>query len=259
MGEREQRLVFGEVADEYDAVRAGYPAELVDAVLDYLGRTPERVVEAGAGTGKATAVFRARGVPMTCVEPDPAMAAVLRGAHPGVEVEVCRFEDWTPPPGGVPLLVCAQAWHWVDERRRSALAHRALALDGVLALFGHQYAFADPVVEAALNTAYAQHAPELLDVPDRSGSSAVDYLTGELTGSALFTDVRVRLFETVVPYPAPRYRRLLPTFSPHRMLPVERRTALHDAIDAVVHAHGGVVHQRLDTPLILARRAPVAG
>jgi trans-aconitate methyltransferase len=257
VGGRERRLVFGEVADDYDEVRAGYPAELVDAVFDYLGGAPAHIVEVGAGTGKATAAFRARGIPMTCVEPDPAMAAVLRTAHPGVTVEGCGFEDWTPPAGGVPLLICAQAWHWVDEQRRMALAHRALAPDGVLALFGHQYAFADSDVEADVHAAYARHAPELLDPPDRSERPAVDYMTDELTGSALFTDVRTRLFETVVPYPTQRYRRLLLTFSPHRMLPVEQRTALHDAIDEVIRAHGGVLRQRVDTPLVLGRRVPV--
>src|SRR5436305_8980285 len=115
---REQRLVFGEVAGVYEDVRAGYPADLVDAVFGYGGGTPARVVDVGAGTGKATAAFRARGVAVTAVEPDPAMAAVLRGRHPGVEVVESRFEDWEPPAGGVPVVACAQAWHWVEESRR---------------------------------------------------------------------------------------------------------------------------------------------
>jgi trans-aconitate methyltransferase len=110
-GGREQRLVFGEVAEEYHELRAGYPAELVDAVFDYAGGTPSHVVEVGAGTGKATAVFRPRVAAMTCLEPDPAMAAVLRRTHPDVRVEQLGFEDWGPPSGGVPLLICAQAWH----------------------------------------------------------------------------------------------------------------------------------------------------
>src|SRR6266516_5707601 len=101
MSGREQRLVFGEVAEEYHEVRAGYPAELVDAVFDYLGGTPARIVEIGAGTGKATAAFHPRAVPLTCLEPDPAMAAVLRRSYPDVQVQTCGFEDWVPPPGGV--------------------------------------------------------------------------------------------------------------------------------------------------------------
>jgi hypothetical protein len=50
---REQRLVFGEVADEYDDVRPGDPAELVDAVFDYAGAVPDAMVDIGDGTGRA--------------------------------------------------------------------------------------------------------------------------------------------------------------------------------------------------------------
>src|SRR5439155_16461414 len=55
---RERARVFGEVAGDYADVRAGYADELVTAVFDYLGRVPERVVEPGAGTGKATRLAR---------------------------------------------------------------------------------------------------------------------------------------------------------------------------------------------------------
>jgi SAM-dependent methyltransferase len=255
VGEREQRLVFGEVADDYDEVRADYPVELVDAIFEYGGGVPDRVLEIGAGTGKATAAFRVRGVPVTCVEPDPAMAAVLHSRYPDVPVEPCRFEDWTPPPGGVPVLACAQAWHWMDHERRLQLAHRALAPGGVLALFGHRYGIADPALEHDLNGAYARHAPELLNLPDSGPPPAVHWMALELAGTPLFTDLQTRQFQRVEPYPTQRYRRLLQTFSPYRLLESDRRRVLLHAIGEVVDAHGGVVQHQLDTELVLARRA----
>jgi SAM-dependent methyltransferase len=249
---RERGLVFGEVAGAYEDVRAGYPADLVEAVFAYRGGRPERVVDVGAGTGKATAAFRAHGVAVTAVEPDPAMAAVLRERHPGVEVVVSRFEDWVPPPGGVPVVACAQAWHWVEESRRVELAHRALAPDGVLALFGHEYWFADPPVETAVHAVYADHAPELLDDP-AAGPPTMTWLADELSGTPLFADVTTHWFQTVVPYPTARYLRLLTTFSRHRMVAPKRMAALHAAIADTVEEYGGVVNQRVRTLLVLAR------
>jgi SAM-dependent methyltransferase len=246
---RERARVFGEVAGEYDEVRAEYADELATAVFEYLGRVPDRAVELGAGTGKATRPFVARGVPVTCVEPDPAMARVLRARFPGVAVVVSRFEDWVPPPGGVPLLTCAQAWHWMDEATRLERAHAALAPGGVLALFGHQYGFADPAVEAELNRVYARYAPELLDPQPTCA-----WLPGELSASHLFTDVTRRTFTRVEPYPTRRYLRLLNTFSPHRMLPDRRRERLLERIGEAVDAHGGVLRVQLDTVLALGRR-----
>lgn len=263
---RERRLVFGEVAQVYDDVRQGYPPELADTVLGYLGRVPEAIVDVGAGTGKASELFAGRAARITCVEPDPAMAAVLADrftvaeAEPGsstVEVWAGSFEDFPAPPGGVPLIICGQAWHWVDPAVRLVKAHRVLAPGGVLALFANRYDFADPRVKAAAQGAYRAHAPELVDVdgPGTLPAPRAHWLAGELSGSALFTDATTATFQRIVPYPTARYLELLSTFSEHRMLPQARRAALLEAIGAVVDAHGGVVRQVLDTVLALARRA----
>jgi SAM-dependent methyltransferase len=245
-------LVFGEVADEYDDVRAGYPAALVDSVFDYAGAVPDTMVEIGAGTGKAIGAFAGRVASLTCVEPDPLMAAVLRRRlGSAVRVELCQFEDWVPPCGGVPLLACAQAWHWMDPDRRLGLAHRALAPGGVLALFGHTYFFADERLRDATNEVYRRRAPELADVDTATAPPP----TPEPHASALFTDPRTATFEALLSYPTDRYLALLRTFSNHRMLPEPRRAALHGGLAEVVDAHGGVVGVRLETTLILARRA----
>ena len=73
---REQRFVFGEVADLYDRARPGYPEQLVEDVLRFRGLPAPRVLEVGAGTGKATVVFAARGLEIVALEPTPEMAAV---------------------------------------------------------------------------------------------------------------------------------------------------------------------------------------
>jgi len=52
--------LFGEVADEHDDVRAGYPAALVDTGFRLPRRATGRDVETGAGTGKAMVALAAR-------------------------------------------------------------------------------------------------------------------------------------------------------------------------------------------------------
>jgi SAM-dependent methyltransferase len=257
-----QGTVFGEVAELYDDVRPDYPAELFDAVLAYAGGAPARIVEVGAGIGKATAALARLGAPMTCVEPDAQMAAVLRArfaAAPQVSVAGVRFEDWAAQAVGVPLLVCAQAWHWLDAARRCPLVHDALAPGGALAVFGHKYNFADAGLEEALDAAYAEYAPQLRAADRRPGAAAraprehPHY--AELAASGLLTDLDGLAFTRIVPYPTARYPALCATFSPHRMLSPDRRAGLHGAIAAAVDARGGVVEVRRDTVLVLARRA----
>src|SRR5437660_6369376 len=97
--QRPRGLVFGTAADQYDLIRPGYPAALVDAVLAHCGGAGVSAVEAGAGTGKATRAFAARGLRIAAVEPDPAMAGILAASctgYPGVSVVVGGFEGYLP-------------------------------------------------------------------------------------------------------------------------------------------------------------------
>jgi trans-aconitate methyltransferase len=147
MTTREQRGVFGEVAEDYDRIRPGYPDQLVDDVLAAAGPGP--VLEVGAGTGIATVAFAARGAALTCIEPDPRMAGLLRHKLPDTPIVVSTFEDWTPDRP-YRLLISAQAWHWVDTSKRTDLAFRALAPGGLFAPFWNAYLMLDPDLHAAL-------------------------------------------------------------------------------------------------------------
>src|ERR1700692_2225964 len=112
---RERRGVFGEAVAQYESARPCYPNELVDDILNYAGPVG-RALEVGAGTGKATVAFAERGVSLTCLEPDPRMAAALvrqTSTFPSVSVIETSFESWEPSER-FDLLFAAQSWHWVD-------------------------------------------------------------------------------------------------------------------------------------------------
>ena len=90
--EREQRLVFGEIAEQYDEYRPSYPDALFDTIIEFGElHAGDRALEIGAGTGKATAGFATRGLRVHALEPSPAMAAILRAN--GVETEEILFES----------------------------------------------------------------------------------------------------------------------------------------------------------------------
>jgi SAM-dependent methyltransferase len=234
--------VFGEVAEAYDDVRPGYPDGLGPAILGYHGPVTS-VLEIASGTGKGTEILVGLGAPVTCVEPDPRMAAILRSRFPSATVHLDRFEDWVPPDGGVPLLACAMAWHWLDERTRNGRAYAALAPGGTLAVFGHAYGCADPDQAAALDEAYASFGG-----PNRRPDG---WFHGDIAGSGLFTDIEVHTFRREVPLPRQRYLRLVQTFSPFlRRSPAERAREL-EVIGSVV---GEIVALDLRTTLVLARR-----
>ena len=97
----ERALSFGSVAAAYERFRLGYPDQLVDSVVAYSGRPVRTALEIGAGTGKATRVFAARGIAVTATEPDRAMLAELRKRVPATVITVpASFEDLPLGPAG---------------------------------------------------------------------------------------------------------------------------------------------------------------
>lgn len=238
--------VFGEVADLYDEVRPGYPADVAAAILEHHGGVPERVVEIGAGTGKGTEVLSRLGAPLTCVEPDPRMAAVLRARFPGAEVRTETFEEWAQHARGVPLIACALAWHWLVPTSRNRLAHAALAPGGTLAVFGHRYGYADRELAGALDVAIRSVEPTARERPD-------GWFRDDIAGSGFFTDVRTVPLSTELPLSLDRYLALLQTFGPFRKADAAQQAAGLAVVRSVLAGRHEVVLD-LCTTLVLARR-----
>jgi SAM-dependent methyltransferase len=246
---REQRLVFGEVADAYDRRRPTYPQPLVDAVLDYsglAGDTTTPVVEVGAGTGKASILFAARGVRLTCVEPSPAMATIARSnlaEFDNVAVVQTSFEDWKPEPHSYGLVFAAQSWHWMTPEIRTAKAHQVLRPSGSIALFWNVIANrGGEGLDRDLSAAYGDLMPNGMwrSVPtDRV--QANNWVIEELEGSGLFGPVTVVREPWHATYDSDEWLELLSTQSDHRMLDEGARDALFDRIREAVDANGGNV------------------
>lgn len=115
----------GRVAD-YDRWRPDYPAQAIDASLELPDGAPDPgrelvVVDVGAGTGIAARLFAARGCRVLAVEPNDEMRDAGQ-AHPSERIAwlPATAERTTLPDACADLIVCAQAFHWLD---------RAAALD----------------------------------------------------------------------------------------------------------------------------------
>ena len=253
---REQRLVFGEVAELYDSARSGYPDALVDDVISSTGAHGPggpggrglRALEVGAGTGKATVSFAARGAEILAVEPSPDMAAVARQnceQFPNVRIETMSFEDWPVQAGGFDLVLSAQAWHWVTPEIRYHKAAQALRPGGTLALFWNRTRWHDEPLRDELEAAYRRLAPDLYAKgpgfpglnPHRQDPGAV----GEIQATGLFQGERARTYPWSATYTADSYIDLLLTQSDHRLAAEGTRARLFDAVREIIAGHGGEI------------------
>lgn len=129
---------YKDLAAIYEEVRPGYPEQLINDIVDKIGIKPDhRLLEIGAGTGKATTQFAERGFTVHAVEMGEDMAAILQkkcASYQNVTVEVSSFEQWTGS-GPYDMIYSAQAFHWLDPELKYKKCHRLLKDDGYLALF----------------------------------------------------------------------------------------------------------------------------
>ena len=253
-------LSFGAVAAAYERYRPGYPAELVDLVLGYAGRPLRRALEIGAGTGKATRVFAARGITVTATDPDEAMLEELRRHGPvGIETVRAAFEDLSlvhRPGVTYDLVFAAAALHWTAPEGRWSRMAELLEPGGVFASFGGPVRLADPAVDDAVRAARAPFL-ESDDIPSPDGTppeQAMQWPGTELQRSAWFTDVRQRVIEQPLTMSADDYIGHLSTISAYLELPAPEQEQVYRRIRSVLPE---TVDLAADIIVHLARRREV--
>jgi SAM-dependent methyltransferase len=261
---------FGAAAADYDRYRPRYPDQLVDDVVAMLpGR---RVLEVGAGSGIATAAFAARGMAMTCVEPDAEMAATLLAKLAGdadLHVDVATFEEWSAArPAGAPGfdgLISAQAWHWTDPKTRWADAGAAVRSGGVIALFWNEDHYADPRVSDAYAAAYDRRGIDIRSVrtepaPSSGPDKIVDQNRPEgwpevhAEADGYFTNLRTHQYHWTRRMSVADYVARINTTSAHLILPSEVRNDMTSELIATLTGYGDEIELAMTTDLAMAVR-----
>jgi SAM-dependent methyltransferase len=232
--ERHRAESFGGVAERYDRYRPVYPPELIDDLVALGGAD---VLDVGCGTGKAGRLLAERGLSVLGVEVDPRMAAVA--TEHGLEVEVSPFETWQPAGRRFDLLICAQAWHWIDPAIGVPKAATVLRPGGTLALFWNSSTTTGEV-RAELEGVYRYRAPDLLRPATGGGADEPPY-AADLDASGLFEKSFTRAYTWQQTYTTVEWVQLVQTHSDHVTLDAKVRAALVADVADVIDANGGHV------------------
>ena len=252
---------FDSAADLYLSARPDYPAQLFDRLIKTCGLQPgDRVLEVGAGPGKATSPLAQRGLQVTALEPGLALAARAREALADYPVDVVEttFEDWHGEPSAYNAVVAATSWHWVDPEIRYAAAARALRPGGHLAVWSTAHVFpvgGDPFF-AELQEVYDAIGESQPPGEARPAPGELADLRVEIEVSGLFDVVAVEHFDWTVDYDAESYIRLLSTFSNHiAMAPDDRQHLFGEIRRRLTLRADGRLRRGWGAVLNVARRA----
>lgn len=252
---------FNDVAALYHRVRPRYPDEL----FDIIGSLPDmdagsRVLELGSGTGIATRALLEHGFTVTGIEPGAALAGVARAelaSHPGFRSIETRFEDWALPPQPFDLVFSATAFHWIDRRVRVAKSASALRGGGFLAIASYQHvAGGDIDFFEAIQECYVAHMPGARSDEKLLEAEQIQPATAELIRGGLFEAPAVHRWVIKESYDRDGYLDLLSTYSGHRLLDDDHRTALFTCIgEQIDQLPRGQVRKAYLHELIVARKA----
>lgn len=128
------------IAGIYDEIRPSYPEKLIEDVICKTDlKLKDRLLEIGAGTGKATIQFAEKGFTINAIEIGEDMAEILNDKcanYPKVSVNVASFEEWNCPNNEkYDMIYSAQAFHWIDKNIKYKKCHELLKDNGYLILF----------------------------------------------------------------------------------------------------------------------------
>lgn len=262
--QRNQAFVFGEVAEGYERTRPDYPEALFDDVLDYCAKARPRILEIGAGTGKATLSLARRDTEVVALEPSAEMAEIAKSSLAGfgnVRVVEATFEDWPEGADHFDAVVAAQAWHWAEDGKYQ-IAHQMLVPSGILAAFWNRAVWPESQAEMreAVEGVYRELEPQLLDAPAAFPGLAPygreRVCAAEIEESPLFGAPVTAEYGGSIRYPLSSYIDLLGTQSMHRMLEPARRDRLMAAITGALEPFGDSIDVEIETRLVMARRVP---
>ncbi len=256
---KSRRDVFQLLTADYDAVRPGYPVELLEASLA-LGRlgTGSRILEVGCGTGQATEWYARKGLVILALDRSPAMVARARrrlATHSNVTL-ACRDFERDPPSEIFDGLIAATSYHWLDPSTRVEQCARRLRVEGALVLLWHTHPLPYTSFFAEVQPIYRRVVPGWTPPPSPGMSGdRIQAVRDELTLSRFFEHPARRDVRWERTYDRDSYLSLLNTYSDHALLAEEQRLTLFEQIGELIERrYSGEVVRPYQTELLVSRR-----
>lgn len=210
---------FEHGAGEYERLRPEFPTQLFDDICANAGpRIHGRVLEVGAGTGRATLPLARRGATIEVVEPSGDMLGILasrlqeEGLSDQCTLTQATFEN-VDAARAYDVIVSAQSFHWTDPTTRWSRLASLIRADGQAYLFWNGWQLSSQAHDvAAVRTLYTDHGRGLQpDVEDHRADGS--WAESEIAAEPALSLVDARTYEWPWRLPVEDYLTLLRTTS----------------------------------------------
>lgn len=252
---------FDKMAALYDKIRPSYPEQLIEDILSKAQLTSNaRLLEIGAGTGKATIQFAEKGFNIECIEMGENLAGILKincMAYPNVKVDVSTFEEWEPEASNkYDMVYCAQAFHWIDKNIRYKKAYSLLKDNGYLALFWYQNSDDATELLDEINSMIKSYVPDFFEneVEKASNIESREMRRLEIIESGLFNNPEIIDYTEESLLDVDTYIQSISTYSRFAILSDKLQTKISEEIQRIITNNGGYVKSKIAYTLYLAKK-----
>lgn len=238
-------------------MRPKCPDKLFADIFDYISTDkPQKALEIGAGTGKATSVFLEAKHDVTAVEISANMTEVLKDRFKNFDkfkVITSAFEDALLEENSYDFVYAVSAFHWVNAQIGCPKVFRILKTGGAVVLICYtgvlRYAGSfgyDEEVYNEIQEVYKKyfHQPyekplkiskEIMKEPDEIFKR---YGFKDLKEYG-FKDISINQYDVSRVFTADEYISFLDTYADHRSLSENDRQYLYEGIKEVIQKNGG--------------------
>lgn len=250
---KNQSEQFDLSSDYYDRFRPSYPRELVDKIIsDACLLENSKILEIGAGSGKATELFVDRGFDMFCVEPGKNLVekGLKRFSSTNkVKYYNGRFEDWDELKDYFDLAISAQAFHWVQKPLGFEKCASSLKANGYIGLFWNLYITYNEPIDNELDKTGMIFLQSEEECENRIKSHIE-----EINSSGCFKESKTYRFPWSKKYSTDEYIGFMKTGNQYLSASETERQQAEDKVRAIIDSYGGFITRHYLCVLFLAQK-----
>lgn len=192
---------FGKTARDYARHRAGFPEAFFDRLSVFgIGRTGQRVLDLGTGTGTVARQLARRGCVVTGLDKSPSLIEEAKrlDAVEGVKINyaLAPAEQTGFGKASIDVATAGQCWHWFDRPRAAREVRRVLIDSGWLVIAHFDWLPLTANVVARTEVLIQRHNPAWTL---GGGTGLYPEWLGDVRAAG-FTGVETFSFDVEVPY-----------------------------------------------------------
>jgi len=252
---KKESEMFNQMADYYDKYRPSYPNEIINILIEKTKLTNgSKLLEIGAGSGKATELFTSKGFEILCIEPgsDLVKRGNERFEDENFKFVEARFEDYPITLNHFDVVFSAQAFHWVPQPIGYEKCSATLKDSGYLAIIYNMYIAYDNDFDNELLTISNKYSMGLSSAEDCE--KRADSIVSGIIESGLFSKPEVIRSSFEQTYTPDEYFGFVLTGNSFIQKTEEEKQAAHKELEQLANKHNGIIKRPYICALYLTQK-----